>query len=229
MNLRLPMMLLVGLSLAGCATLRTLPPRDLTPAHEVTVFTDGFHSGLVLDKQALPADFDPRSGDEPASYPQISLHFGEERWTAGLDNSTLHAVGLVFVPGAGVIESDHTRSGLLDIPGLRHERLRIWTFPVDQAGMDRLLADLRTEWMSGIVMPRPPGETSTLYPSPKDWSVFHNCHDFTIGLLRSAGLDLRGRWLYLAGGLATDLDDASAELEEAGIRVIGRGKPAIVQ
>lgn len=229
MSLKLPVLAACLLLLAGCATLRSLPPKGLAPAHELTVFTDGFHSGLVLDKQTLPADFDPRSGDEPATYPHISLHFGEERWTAGLDNSAMHALGLVFIPGNGVIESDHTRSGLRDIPGLRLDSLRVWTFPVDQAGLDRLLADLRTEWMSGIVMPRPPGETSTLYPSPKSWSVFHNCHDFTVGLLRSAGLDMRGRWIYLAGGLATDLDDASAELEAAGIRVIGLGPAPVVR
>ena len=212
--------------LCGCSTLRSVPPPGLTKAHEITVFTDGFHSGLVLDKQSLPADIDPRSGDEPASYPQLSLHFGEELWTAGIDNSMRHAVGLVFVPGRGVVQSDHTRSGLMDVPGLRHPYLREWTFAVTQAGMVRLIAELKGQWMTGIVMPRMAGETSTLYLSPRSWSALYNCHDFTVDLLRAAGLDLRGRWVYLAGGLATDLDEASSELEAAGITVIGPPVPA---
>jgi hypothetical protein len=221
--LRVPRLVILGLVLllCGCATIRHAPPPGLKPAHEITVFTDGFHSGLILDRSALPASFDPRDGDEISRYPEISLHFGEEKWTAGEDNSWLHALSLVIIPGAGVVQSDHTRSGLIDIPGLHLERLRRWTFPVNQAGLDHLRLTLRRDWMTGIVLPRAEGEASNLYRSPKSWSVFHNCHDFTLDLLASAGLDLHRRWLYLAGGLATDLDDASAELEAAGIRVIG--------
>jgi hypothetical protein len=206
---------------AGCGTMRRLPPPALTAAHELTVFTDGFHSGLILDRESMPPDFDPRHDDELASYPQISLHFGEERWTAGEDNSMFHALSLVFFPGIGVVQSDHTRSQLIDVPGLRPGHLRAWTFPVTQAGIDRLRQVLRTQWMTGRVLVRPPGENSTLYLSPQSWSVFHSCHDFTVAMLAAAGLELRTRWLYLGGGLAADLDDASRELEAAGIRVIG--------
>ena len=213
--------LCVGWLSAGCSTVRRLPPPGLVPAHELTVFTDGFHSGLILDREALPPDLDPRHDDEFASYPQISLHFGEERWTTGADASTRHALSLVFFPGRGVVQSDHTRAQLVDVPGLRPGHVRQWTFPVTQSGIVRLRRVLRTEWMTGRVLVRPPGENSTLYLSPKAWSVFHSCHDFTVAMLAAAGLELKTRWLYLGGGLAADLDDASAELEAAGIRVIG--------
>ena len=216
------LLLLLALVLgAGCGTVRRLPPPGLVPAYELTVFTDGFHSGLILDREALPPDFDPRHDDELAAYPQISLHFGEERWTAGEDNSMLHALSLVILPGQGVVQSDHTRPQLIDVPGLRSGHVRLWTFPVTQAGIERLRRVLRTQWMTGRVLVRPPGENSTLYLSPQSWSVFHSCHDFTIAMLAAAGLELQTRWLYLGGGLAADLDDASAELKAAGIRVIG--------
>lgn len=210
------------LAASGCATVRTMPPAGLHADHQLVVFTDGFHSGVVLDKAALPTALDPHTGDEPASWPQQTLHFGEEKWTAGYDNSMLHALGLVFFPGEGVVQSDHTRNGLVDVPGLELGKLRMWIFPVNQAGIDALVSDLQNNWMTGVVMPREPGTPSTLYPAAHSWSVYHNCHDFTLDMLRSAGLDLRGRWLYLAGGLTTDLDQATKEMARAGITVIGR-------
>ena len=218
-----PSLLLAGclLLLAGCATLRTLPPPDLQPAHRITVFNDGFHSGVMLDKAALPPGFDPRSGDLPAQWPMLTVHFGEQLWTDGEDTSILHALRLVVVPGRGVVQSDHTRADLQDVPGVEFAHLRTWTFAVNQEGIDRLVAVLQQRWLDGRIMERQEGEASNLYPSPLSWSVFHSCHDFTVAMLRAAGLDLRGRWLYLAGGLATDLDDASRELRVAGIRVIG--------
>lgn len=214
-------LLLAGLLLAGCSTLRTMPPKDLTPAHQIIVFSDGFHTGLMLDKASLPADFDPHPDDAIAARPFITVHFGEERWTSGADNSWAHAVGLVFIPGNGVVQSDHTRRDLSDVPGLEMEKLRTWVFKVNQAGNERMVARLQKEWMTGIVMTRREGEASSLYLSPQSWSVFNSCHDFTVDMLRAAGLDLRGRWLYLAGGVCTDLNDAETELRAAGITVIG--------
>ena len=217
--------LLLGVLLLGCgcaSIVRTMPPKDLKAAHQLTVFTDGFHSGIVVDKSSLPEILDPQTGDEPASWPQQTLHFGEVKWTSGADNSMWHAIGLGIIPGEGVVQSDHTRNGLVDVPGLDFGKMRMWNFPVNQAGIDALVLDLKTNWMSGIVMPREPGTPSTLYPSSRRWSLYHNCHDFTIDMLRSAGLDLHTRWLYLAGGLTADLDEAQREMAKAGITVIGK-------
>jgi hypothetical protein len=216
-------LLCVLLLACGCSSVvRTMPPPGLTPAHQLTVFTDGFHSGVVLDKAALPVTLDPQGGDEPASWPQQTLHFGELKWTAGYDNSMWHALGLVIIPGEGVVQSDHTRPGLVDVPGLELGKLRMWNFPVNQEGMDAVVVNLKKNWFEGEIMPREIGTPSTLYPAQHTWSVYHNCHDFTLDLLRSAGLDLYPRWLYLAGGMTTDLDEAQSEMARAGVTVIGK-------
>lgn len=218
---RLGIAVLLAVLLAGCATVRTLPPPGLIATHRLTVFTDGFHSGILLDRQALPAGFDPRSGDEPASYPYLTLHFGEELWTSGVDDSLLHAVRLAFVPGRGVIQSDHTRAKLIDVPGLHLEHLRTWEFQVNQAGIDHLLHHLRGAWQAPGIYVRETDEVSTLYRSQRTWGLFHNCHDFTIDMVRAAGLDLRGRWLYIGGSVAQDMEAAERAMAEARRTVIG--------
>lgn len=218
----LPLALLVLLCCGCSSVVRHMPPKDLTAAHQLTVFTDGFHSGIVVDKASLPVTLDPQGGDEPASWPQQTLHFGEVKWTSGYDNSMWHAIGLAFVPGEGVVQSDHTRNGLVDVPGLELGKLRMWNFPINQAGIDAMVANLQQNWLAGTVMPREPGTPSTLYPALHTWSIYHNCHDFTFDMLRSAGLDLHTRWLYLAGGLTNDLDEAQREMARAGITVIGK-------
>lgn len=223
MSVRLCALLIVGLLLTSCSTLRSLPPKDLKAAHQLTVFTDGFHTGVLLDKASLPADFDPQSGDDIAERPYITIHFGEEKWTSGVDNSWTHALGLVFFPGSGVVQSDHTRTALEDVPGLEMDKIHTWVFPVNQAGNERMVERLQKKWMTGIVMTRREGEASSLYLSPESWSVFNSCHDFTIDMLRAAGLDMRGRWLYLADSMTKDLNNASIELKDAGITVIGIG------
>jgi hypothetical protein len=177
----------------------------------------------------LPADFDPRSGDAPAAFPYVTLHFGEELWTAGIDNSLLHALRLGIIPGRGVIQSDHTRAGLRDVPGLHLEHLRTWEFAVNQAGIDHLLRHLQTAWQGPGFLSREPDEVSTLYSSRRDWSLSHNCHDFTIDMVRSAGLDLRGRWIYIGGSVAQDMDAAEQELHQAGRTVIGITDPSTLR
>lgn len=221
MSLRLLGFLLVGLLFTGCSTLRSVPPQGLQAAHQLTIFTDGFHTGVLLDKASLAADFDPLTGDDIAERPYVTIHFGEEKWTSGADNSWTHALGLVFFPGSGVVQSDHTRAALEDVPALDLDNIQTWVFSVNQAGNERMIERLQKKWMTGIVMTRREGESSSLYLSPESWSVFNSCHDFTIDMLRAAGLDMRGRWLYLADSMTKDLNNASIELKEAGITVIG--------
>jgi hypothetical protein len=213
--------LLGCLMLSSCGTLRQLPPAHLESSTSFVVFTDGFHSGVALPRSVLPPELDPPTAGASQQWPVRTFHFGEEKWTSGADNSMSHAIGLVFIPGPGVVQSDHTPKDLSEVPALDQQRLRTWRFRVSDAGLQRMLARLRERWMDGIMIPPPPDSASTLFPSPRSWSVFDSCHDFTVDLLRAAGLELRGRWLYLAGGLTTDLDDAQADLDAAGIEVIG--------
>jgi len=188
----------------------------------VRVFTDGFHSGLVLPRVSVPRDLDPAVEGWPQTFRGRSFHYGEAAWTSGENMSDFHAVRLAFVPGVGVIQTDATPLDLPDIPGTDRAHLRVWTFALDTASLEALLQRLRQEWLVPGAVPRLafPGDPSHLIACPNDWSVWHNCHDFTADLLRAAGLDLPSHTIATAGVLASDLDLAQAALDRAGVQVL---------
>ena len=212
------------LVLAGCSGgLRGLPPRDLQPATTLVVFCDGFHSGLLVDRQVLPERLNPKVPGPADAGARRSLHFGEEQWTTGADVTWHHACRLAFVPGRGVIQSDVSAAETCDVPGLDRERLVFWRFPVSQAGVDAVMQRLQTEWIpkDSLQVMLSPDIPTTLFTTGRDWSVYDNCHDFTADLLIAAGLHLPRHTIARAGVLRADLDQAVADLAQGGIRVIG--------
>jgi hypothetical protein len=127
-----------------------------------------------------------------------------------------------------VIQSDPTLPDLSGVPGLDRAKLRTWDLRLSQRAMDALVARLEHYWLAQpITAVEVDGIAPTkVYAAARDWSAFDNCHDFTIDLLRAAGLDLRGRMIWLAGGFTVALDSATDQVQAAGIRVIG---PAAAQ
>jgi hypothetical protein len=221
--MRLTVVLLLLLALVGCARgPGHLPPTGAVEVVRLRVFTDGFHSGLVLPRVALPRTLDPVVEGWPQSFAGRSFHYGEEDWTSGENMSDLHAVRLAFIPGVGVIQTDATPLDPPEIPGTDRSRMRVWTFALSEAAYEALLARLQQEWLVAGSAPRLPfpGDPSHLITCPHDWSVWHNCHDFTADLLRTAGLDLPSHTIATAGVLAGDLDLAQAALDRAGVRVL---------
>jgi len=200
-----------------------LPRADHEAFTTVRVFCDGFHSGLVLPRSVVPADLDPSrlAWDEPRT--GRSFHYGEQAWTSGEDMSRCHAARLAFVPGVGVIQTDVTPLDPVEIPGTDPERLRVWTFAISRTARDALFERLRHDWLAPGAHPilAGEGEPSHLIACRRDWSVWHNCHDFTVDLLRAAGLDLPGHTIATAGVLIDDLDLATEALNRHGITVIG--------
>jgi hypothetical protein len=212
------------LTLVGCArSPASLPAGDQEAYTTLRVFCDGFHSGLVLPRSAVPPELDPSRRAWGETRPGRSFHYGEQAWTSGEDMSRCHAARLAFIPGVGVIQSDVTPLAMPDIPGTEARSLRVWTFVISRRGCDALFERLRQEWLEPGAEPvlAGEGEPSHLIACRRKWSVWHNCHDFTVDILRAAGLEMPSHTIATAGVLIEDLDLAVRALDRRGILVIG--------
>ena len=196
----------------GASLLPARPASPTRPSKHLTVFCDGFHSGLLIRKADLGLALDDSLVGEAPSYPWWTIHFGERRWMLAEDTTLSHALGLFFRPLPGGLQINHTTPDL-DNVGVDQEHLRRWTFTVSDADLANLRARLREHWLREVLEARPEWDNTLTVAAPLDWSVWENCHDFTVDLLRAAGIDLPHRTLYLAGGLSRDLDDVQAERE----------------
>jgi hypothetical protein len=216
-----PLLLAIVLLLAaGCGqALRSLPPQGLTAHREIVVFSDGFHSGLLLPwpDPALAA-LDPATGDGPASLPWFEVGFGAAAWMLEAQPGCCTATGMVVCPVPGALAMRHHRDPApLPRSGAA---TRTWRLTVDADGWTALAAALRAD--RGPGEPRLPGNPALLCSSPRRWSVLANCHDWTVSRLRDAGLDLRDRTWRGNRDLVGDLDRAVVELAAAGRLVVGR-------
>jgi hypothetical protein len=193
--------------------------------HTLTVFCDGFHSGLVVPAAEVDPVLSPVSGPA-ARWPWLTLHFGERRTMLDPTTGCLHFASLAVVPGAALVQVDRHPAVEADTwryLGVDERQVRLYRFTVDEAGWRAWQERLRSTWIAGPCLGRPPGDPTTYWPCPRTWSINDNCHDFTLSLVRAAGLPLRARWFYGARQMRLDLPRAQAELAAAGLTAIGPG------
>jgi hypothetical protein len=198
--------LLLGiLLLAGCdseirATMPVRPPDGL-----VVVFSDDFHSGIVLARADAPAELISASDARP----WVAFHFGERLWITGEASGALDALKLGICTGDGGMQVDALDWWVHDRGGTDLSRERVWVFPVSAAALEGVRARLRAWIAPGSVgMPLRPG--TAWWASSHAWSVIDNCHDFTAEILHGAGIEVTRPLVMLAGGLHASLDEAWA-------------------
>jgi len=196
---------LSALLLGGCGT----AGRELArPDAMVMVFADDFHSGIMLEHGDVPAELLPVDVERR----WVAVHFGEQQWICGQASGTLAALRLAIVPGDGGVQIDNIDWWVHRCGGTKPEVVRIWVFPVSRRELEGLQARLRTWVASGDPVPIRPG--SCWWPSPHDWSLRTNCHDFTTDLLAAAGIRVERPPIMMAGPLRAALDQAWADRDD---------------
>lgn len=197
---------------AGCAIRPSAAPEPPSADALVIAFVDGFHSGVVLERAPAPARLLPPATNDR---PWVVLHFGERRWISGEADGLGDALRLACATGDGGVQVDAVPWWVHDRGGTDPSRLRVWAFPVSGACRDALWARLDSWVGPGPSHPLPHG--GCWWPSPRRWSVWCNCHDFTADLLGAAGIAVSLPPLALAGALQEELDRAWALADAAGL------------
>jgi hypothetical protein len=211
--------------LGGCGQpLRSLPPAGLTAHHQVVVFNDGSHSGLLLPWPDPDLVFlDPRNDDPPSRMPWLEIGFGADAWTR-LGGGSSVAARLAFGSSAAVLMLRH-QPGMFPMPRPGVEP-QLWKVDLDQAAWERLKAHLAAAVDRELSYPRKPGATDWVVFAVERWSIVHNCHDWTAGCLVVCGLDIDHPIGRTSSGFQEEITAISRQLAEAGITVIGPGPAA---
>ena len=218
---RAAVVLLAAAVLAGGCGARAphRPTRDPAPALVVTVFDDGFHSGLILPYADAPTALDAQRGEATAPLPFVEIGFGEARWMQDIDRGWVHAVRIALWPSDGMLM-------LVNLPERRRPDrdrtpTRYWQVPVTAAGGRALFARIERWIDRSKRYVRPPDDPLFFFAGSRNYTPFRDCHDFTIDLLRAARFPIERRWLATAGGFDRGMDSGMAALAEAGIAAVG--------
>jgi hypothetical protein len=220
--IRWPAALLALVLLGGCSSLTRLPPPGAQGVVEVLVFCDSFHSGLVVPAAAVTSGLSVVGG-RPVDWPWLTIHYGERGTMLDPTTGCVHWSRLAVDPMPGLVQVDrHPVIGpaAWHYLGVDGTTVKLYRFTVDAAGWQALQDRLRTTWIEGPHVPKSESDPTTYWPCPRDWALHDNCHDFTLDLLRAAGLPLRSRPIVGARQMRIDLDRAEEVLAQAGITVL---------
>ncbi|MBA2480314.1 MAG: DUF2459 domain-containing protein [Planctomycetes bacterium] len=186
----------------------------------ITVFNDGFHSGFIVPYDGMPIELDRQRGSDRVAMDYVEISYGEASWLQDLDRSALHAMRLIAISGDGMFMM--VNHPLPACEGPEALRTRYWDLPVTAAGRDAFYAALDV-WLDRTrTYVRPPDDPMFLYPSTHRYSVFANCHDFTIAGLKAMGFPWHGQGLIAtSGGMTAAIRAGVLRLRRKGAVAIG--------
>lgn len=204
----------------ACATVIQTPPPNLAPYTSISVFCDGFHSGLLIPVTPETSFLDGREGDPPSKSPYYDVGFGAESWDTSPVPRILLAAKLVCVGGPGVTYIGRSWARRPGVPG--GPPVRQWWFEIDRGAWARVVCELRKRVPADACLVRPQGAYEYVIPADARWTILDNCHDFCRHMLAVVGLELSDPvgWTT-ASSFCAEMDSAQSYLEENGISVLG--------
>ena len=203
------LLVLAGLSVLTACAASPRPPGG-QPEALVIAFVDDFHSGVILDRDAVPAGLLPLGGRSVPAARWVGLHYGERRWIRGEADGMLDALRLAVLSGEGGVQMDLVPWWRHDRGGTEPSRVRLWAFPATQAEVAGVVGRLDS-WIADGGAMEVLAVDSGWWRSSRAWTLTNNCHDFTVDLLAGAGLELSRPPVIQAEGLRVGLDRAWAE------------------
>lgn len=185
--------LLLTLGLAACAAGPDVPPRLQTATlpsgatHTIFVTSNGFHSGIVLERSDLPPGRIPETADFPeARFLEFgwgdAVYYPADEETIGM---TLRAA---LLPTPAVVHA----AGMKVPPAVRYPKAEVVSLSIDAAGMGRLVDFIDASFERGDrerAFATGPGlyQDSRFYPARGRFHLFNTCNTWTARALAFAG------------------------------------------
>jgi uncharacterized protein (TIGR02117 family) len=181
-------------------------PRAATPSPAadrvvIHVASNGWHTGIVLPRSALPAGAVPEAEDFPDA-PYLEFGWGDAEYYPAPRPTLGMALGAAFVPGPAIVH-------LVGLPAHPHDvfpKAEVVTLGLSPEGF-RGLADYLDATFARKGAQRAPVQApglysfSRFYPATGEFHLFNTCNTWTARGLEAAGLPVRASGTFTAEDL----------------------------
>lgn len=196
-------MLLLGALLAACSTTRFEPAIGDRSANTPRVYLlgQGWHAGLIIERDAGPARLWPERGDFPEA-DFFEVGWGEREFYQAADPGVWMAVKAALWPSPSVV----FMSGLRTPPETVFACSDLIALDLSPPRLESLLRYLHDSFdraASARTAPLPGGRSGsgTFYPGRGRFHLFNTCNTWTAGALAAAGYPLDRPYPLTASGL----------------------------
>lgn len=200
---RLSALLLLGALFAACGTTRLepAPPSRAGDAPRVYLLGQGWHAGLIIERDAGTVRLWPERGDFPEAE-FVEVGWGEREFYQAADPGVWMAVKAALWPSPSVV----FMSGLRSPPESVFVCSDLIALDLSPARMERLLRYVHDSFDrtgSARTAPLPVSQPASwaFYPARGDFHLFNTCNTWTAGALAAAGYPLDRPYPLTAGGL----------------------------
>jgi len=203
---------LAGLTCAGWLVACAPTPQPLLvdegePVHTIYVFSNGWHTSIVLSRDALP----PGSIPEAADFPEaafLEFGWGDREYYPSPHPTIVMALAAALTPTPAVMHL----AGLPRPPQELYRKAEVLAMRLSAEALERLIAQIdtsfdRPEGGRGETVARGLYQDSWFYPAHGRFHLFNTCNTWTARMLTAAGVGVSPSGVKTAEDLMTQLRD----------------------
>ena len=186
------LLFIIFIACSACAALVNgrSPPGENEPRRSAYLVSHGWHTGIVIQRDDIPAGIWPESGDFPDSE-YLEIGWGDRDYYQAPGFNVWYAFKAVLWPTASVLHV----VGFSDPPQRYFPQSEIVELQLSQSGYERLIDYIHSSFARGDAeksVPLRPGlyGKSAFYPSHEKFHLFKTCNVWTARALRAAGYPL---------------------------------------
>lgn len=175
--------------LAACGSIsQVVPTGKGAPLHGIYVYSNGWHSSIVLSRDALPLGLIPEAGDFPAAA-FLEFGWGDREFYPSPDPDLSVMLAAALTPTPAVMHI----AGLPRPPHEHYRDVEVLALGLSAAALRRLVAEIdagfvRPESGRGERVARGLYPDSWFYAAHGEFHLFNTCNTWTARMLSTAGV-----------------------------------------
>ncbi|HXV25169.1 MAG TPA: DUF2459 domain-containing protein [Alphaproteobacteria bacterium] len=198
--------------LAACAT---APPSGSTPTgsanrvHLIYVINHGWHTGIAIARNGLPAGQVPEAADFPGAR-FLEFGWGDRDFYIASRPTFLMALDAALTPSAAVMHI----VGFVETPQKLYREREVLAVALSSMELELMIAQIDAEFdrsTGGQPVAIAGDSVSRFYPAHGQFHLFNTCNTWVARMLAAAGLPLSPSGVVTADDLMDRLSQSVAE------------------